>query len=145
MTELALDTAFELLQLADEQGEAAENNDSTEAQRHKMSREKESLLRRARNRKKNRIIFFKNGDGLELRLKVSNHPFVIGDRDMYCGLCGQNREISFRGHRTNHKCGFNDVHLCVKIYADFGNFCLDIWLTNRKLKPQDPLDNHIVA
>ena len=40
MTDFDLDTFLELLQLADELAEAAENSDSTEAQQHKTPREK---------------------------------------------------------------------------------------------------------
>ena len=97
MTDFDLDTSLEFLKHADELAKAAENSVSSDEEPPRMPREKERLIRQARRRKKKRIVFFNEGDGLELRLKIPNHPDVIGDSGIYCAFCGQNSNKVFRG------------------------------------------------
>ena len=143
MTDFALDTSLELLQHADELAQAAENDVSTDAEQSRTPGEREKLIRQARKRKKKRLVFFNTGDGLKLRLKIPNHPHVIGDRDIYCALCGQNSTKVFRGHRTNHKCGFCNVHLCVKIRSGFRKSSWEMWHTTKRLKQRAPVGNQV--
>ena len=139
MTDFALDTALELLQYADELSQAECDGTDDDGNRIFTQQQKIAMIRRARKRKRNRILFFNSGDGLELRLHISNHPHVIGERDIYCALCGQNNGKSFRGHRINHKCGYCDVHLCVKVRAGFRKSCWEIWHTAKRLKAKTPM------
>ena len=105
-----------------------------------------------KSRKRKRLLFFNEEDGINLRIRSSPHRQKQVKEHLYCALCGINRKHSsapethagpvqalptFRGHRTSFKCDLCHVHLCIRIYPGLRKSCWELWHSKAQLEPRE--------
>ena len=138
LADCCVDASVELLRYADymaqrevEAPNHGEGNDTLI-----QVEETSKLQALARDRQRNRVSFFNNGDGIKLRLNLSGHCQKQMRKERWCALCGMNRmpRSGFRGHRSCFKFSQCDLHLCIRTHARFWRSFWDVRHSKKRLE-----------